>query len=101
MQSFTLDDAGQATSAVRDQRHRVQRRTRAAAGAVERRPMHGSMARKTGQFMGRPLVVVMVAAAASCRATETVIADAVPGPERPAIEGFNRKTGGVAERESA
>ncbi|ERH53963.1 hypothetical protein O203_00595 [Ectopseudomonas chengduensis] len=55
MQSFTLDDATQAASALRDQQRRVQRWTRAAASAVGRRPMLGSecgMARGAWQFMG-------------------------------------------------
>ncbi|EZH83434.1 hypothetical protein AU05_00750 [Ectopseudomonas composti] len=55
MQSFTLDDVAQATPALRDQQRRVQRWTRAAASAVERRPMQSSecgMARGAWQFMG-------------------------------------------------
>jgi len=55
MQSFTLDDATEAASAVRDQQRRVQRWTRAAACAVGKQPMHGSecgMARGAWQFMG-------------------------------------------------
>src|SRR5690606_24682758 len=97
MQSFTLDDPTEAGSTVRDQQRRVQRWTRAAAGAVGKRPMQGSecgMARGAWQFMGCPLVVVMVAASARCCAATSDIADAVPWPENTEIERFLYRTEG-------